>query len=72
MRTVSIQDGQAAYTIDEICTRNRISRVHLYQQWKDGKGPARMQIGRAVRISAEAEREWHRKLEAETAAKVVA
>lgn len=63
---------RAALTVDEFCSRNRISRVHLYEQWKLGKGPARMQIGRSVRISIEAESEWHRQLEAETAAKVAA
>ena len=62
-----INTTQAAFTVDEFCTRNRISRVHLYEQWKQGAGPARMQIGRSVRVSAEAEREWHRRLEAETA-----
>ena len=53
--------------MDEFCTRNRISRVHLYEQWKQGSGPARMEIGRSVRISAHAELDWQRQLEAKSA-----
>lgn len=60
----AISATRAAFTVDEFCIRNRISKVHLYEQWKRGNGPARMQIGRAVRISLDAEQRWHRELEA--------
>ena len=28
-----------SYTVDEFCGAERISRVKLYEMWKDGKGP---------------------------------
>jgi hypothetical protein len=46
------------FTIDEFCTRNRISRSNLYKQWKAGVGPQYFRAGTAVRITRRAASQW--------------
>jgi len=57
---------QAAYTIAEFCDAHRISRTHLHNLDKAGKGPRKMRCGRRVLISPEAAADWRRQLEQET------
>ena len=48
----------AAFTIEELCVRNKIS-CPTYHKWKRaGKGPREMVIGNVIRISVRAERDW--------------
>jgi predicted DNA-binding transcriptional regulator AlpA len=55
-------------TVDEWCERHRISRSMYYKLKSSGKGPRTMNIGAAVRITEEADREWVIVRERETAA----
>lgn len=53
-----------AYTVEEFCQRNAISKSELYEQWRSGVGPRVMKRGsRWVRISREAAAEWRRRME---------
>jgi hypothetical protein len=54
----------AAFTVDEFLVRNRISRGLFYKMVKAGTGPRVMKAGARTLISAAAERDWHRALEA--------
>ena len=56
----------AAYTVSEFLARNRISRGLFYKLLKAGTGPRIMKAGGRTLISAEAERDWHRELEAKS------
>jgi predicted DNA-binding transcriptional regulator AlpA len=56
-----VRQGEiAAYTVDEFCKAHRLSRSTLYQFWRDGAGPRKMQIGTKVLISVEAAADWRR------------
>jgi predicted DNA-binding transcriptional regulator AlpA len=63
-------DGHSrlASSVEDFCRDHGISRTHLYQLWKDGKGPRRMALGRRTLVSQEAAAEWRARMEAETAA----
>jgi hypothetical protein len=37
---------EPSYTVDEFCAAERISRVALYDLWKQGKGPSFYMNGR--------------------------
>ena len=53
-----------AYTIPEFCFRNNISRPTYHRLRAEGRGPVEMRIGlNAIRISAEAERDWQRRMQ---------
>jgi hypothetical protein len=58
---------QAALTIEQFCEAHRISRTHLHNMTKAGKGPRVMRLGRRVLISAEAAADWRHRLEQESA-----
>ena len=50
---------RVAYTIPEFCFRNNISRPTYHRLRAEGRGPVEMRLGlNAIRISAEAERDW--------------
>jgi hypothetical protein len=57
--------GRSSFTKREFCERNGISIAYFYKLRAAGKGPREM-LGR---ITAEAERDWHRAREAEAQAK---
>jgi excisionase family DNA binding protein len=57
------------YTINEWCERRKISRPTFYNLIKAGKAPRTMKFGRSVRISAEADLDWLRACEADSAAR---
>ena len=55
---------RAAYTIDEFCDRNRISRPTYHRLRAQGRGPVEMRIGlNVIRITAQAERAWQREMQ---------
>ncbi|MHC2792597.1 putative DNA-binding transcriptional regulator AlpA [Mesorhizobium jarvisii] len=56
--------GTAPLTIPDFCRRHQISRSSYYALKASGRGPREYVIGKLVRISAEAEVEWVRRLEA--------
>lgn len=60
------QSGRSAYTIAEFCAEHRVSRTHLYELTKAGRGPRLMKLGRRVLISVEAAADWRRQIEVET------
>jgi hypothetical protein len=55
---------RAAYTIPEFCFRNNISRPTYHRLRAEGRGPVEMRLGlNAIRITAEAERDWQRRMQ---------
>jgi hypothetical protein len=54
-----------AYTMNEFCRAFRVSRSGLYDLWKAGKGPRRMQVASKTLISVEAARDWRMECEQE-------
>ncbi|MCJ2021188.1 helix-turn-helix domain-containing protein [Methylobacterium sp. E-065] len=57
------------WTIAEWCALRKISRPTFYNLIKRGTAPRTMRIGRAVRISEDADLEWVRACEAPSAAR---
>jgi hypothetical protein len=57
-----------SYSISQFCDGHHISRSHLYELIKQGKGPRLMKVGRRTLISAEAAADWRRAMEAATGA----
>jgi hypothetical protein len=52
---------RAAYTIQEFCFRNHISRPAYHRLRLQKRNPVEMRIGlNMIRITAEAERDWQR------------
>jgi hypothetical protein len=52
---------RVAFTVLEFCFRNRISRPTYHRLRAQGRGPVEMRLGlNAIRITAEAERDWQR------------
>lgn len=50
----------SAQSISDFCSDHSISRTTLYELWKDGTGPRKMQVGKRILISAEAAADWRR------------
>ena len=55
-------------TIEEWARSHRLSRSMFYKLKEQGKAPREMHIGKSVRISEDADREWVRLREAEEVA----
>jgi hypothetical protein len=53
-----------SYSVTSFCAAEDISRQHLYNLWKQGKGPRYYMVGRVRRISHQARLEWQQRLEA--------
>jgi predicted DNA-binding transcriptional regulator AlpA len=58
-----------AHTILSFCESNAISESKYYDLKRKKKGPREIEIGGRVIITPEAELDWRREREAETAAK---
>ena len=58
MDKVSTRPDQQAFSISEFCQRNGISLPLYHKLRAQGRGPKTMALGRAIRISIEAERAW--------------
>jgi len=55
---------RVAYTVPEFCFRNNISRPTYHRLRAEGRGPVEMRLGlNAIRITADAEREWQRQMQ---------
>ena len=55
---------RVAYTIQEFCYRNRISRPAYHRLRSEGRGPVEMRPGlNLIRITAQAERDWQRAMQ---------
>lgn len=54
----------SAFTIDQFCQRNSISRSTYYKMLREGTGPRLMSAGGMHRISVEAESDRRRQCEA--------
>ena len=55
---------RVAYTVPEFCFRNNISRPTYHRLRAEGRGPVEMRLGlNAIRISAEAERDWQLRMQ---------
>ena len=58
---------RASYTIPEICFRNHISRPKYHRMRAEGRGPVETRFGlNTIRVTAEDEREWLRRLQKES------
>jgi hypothetical protein len=55
------------YSIEEWCAKRRISKVHFYAMLKAGLAPKTMKLKKRRTISPEADAEWQRERERETA-----
>ena len=53
-----------AWSVDEFCSLNSISRGTFYNLLRDGAGPKIMKVGTRTLVSAEAAAEWRRQMEA--------
>jgi len=56
---------EPSYTVDEFCAAERISRVRLYELWKQDKGPRFYNNGRCRRITHAARIDFQQRMEAE-------
>jgi hypothetical protein len=54
----NLSPERQAFTIQEFAFRNGISLSTYNKLKKQGRGPREMTLGRAIRISATAERDW--------------
>jgi hypothetical protein len=70
LRDERVPTDEISQTVDEFCTSERISRAQFYVMQREGWGPRLMGIGRSVRISHEARRDWRRERERARAAGV--
>jgi hypothetical protein len=57
------------HTISSFCLSNAISEAHYFKLKRDGKGPREACLGDRIVITPEAEADWRREREAETAVK---
>lgn len=55
----------AVYTVNGFCVSHKISRSHLYNLWKEGRGPRVMRGTGRKNISFEAAADWRREMEEE-------
>jgi hypothetical protein len=56
--------SEQSYTVVDFCAAERICCSMLYRLWTRGKGPGFYYVGAVRRITEEARREWHQRLEA--------
>jgi len=55
---------RAAYSVQEFCLRNHISRPKYHQLRAEGRGPVEMRLGlNMIRITADAERAWQQRMQ---------
>jgi len=59
----SLNSQKHAFGVNEACHLCGFSRGWLYLEWKAGRGPARIKIGRRTLIRAEALEQWLKSLE---------
>jgi len=64
---MSSTEAPAAYTVNEYCKRERISRSKLYKEWGAGNGPRWFYRGARRLITPQAADEYRQQLEAASA-----
>lgn len=52
--------GRSSFTIEEFCLRNGLSNWFYLRMRKEGLAPQEMRVNGIVRITLQAERQWHR------------
>jgi hypothetical protein len=67
-RSKNRKPGQA-HTIPSFCENNMISESKYYDLKRRGRGPREVEVDARIIITEEAEADWRREREAETAAK---
>ena len=70
MTDTEFSHTESVYTVRQFCEAERISRSLLYSLWQQSRGPRFFLVGSHRRITEQARQDWHRELEAETAAKI--
>jgi len=63
MVTISDDAARTAFSPEEFCRRNGISMATFWKLRDAGRAPQLMYLGRIIRISVEAERQWQRERE---------
>jgi len=58
MATISDDATRTAFSPEEFCRRNGISMATFFKLRDAGRAPQLMYLGRIIRISAAAERQW--------------
>ncbi|TAN77818.1 MAG: hypothetical protein EPN20_01540 [Magnetospirillum sp.] len=48
----------ASYTVQQFCDHHQIGRTTYFKIRKVGLGPKEVRVGKLIRITLEAEREW--------------
>jgi hypothetical protein len=67
MNDSTLPPFEPTYSVSTFCAAEHISRVQLYEFWKQGKGPRFYLNGRCRRITHAARLDWQREREAEAA-----
>lgn len=57
----TVQDP-AMYDVDAFCEAHSFGRAKLYELWAEGRGPARVKVGRRTLIPGEAAAAWRRQM----------
>ena len=63
--TETLTSFEPSYTVDEFCAAERISRVRLYDLWKQGRGPRFYRNGKRRIIPHSARVEYQERMMAE-------
>jgi hypothetical protein len=59
---IDTDDGQSL-TIEQFCSDEQLSVPFYFKLRRQGKGPREIRLGRAVRITRQARRDWRRERE---------
>jgi hypothetical protein len=59
--------NENSYTVEEWCHKHRLCRATFYNLRKVGKGPRILKAGSRTLITSQADLDWQREREAETA-----
>lgn len=50
------------YDVETFCQAHSFGRAKLYELWAEGRGPARIKVGRRTLIPGEAAADWRRRM----------
>jgi len=60
---ISSDDDGQSLTIEQFCEGEQLSVPYYFKMRRQGKGPREIRLGRAVRITRQARRDWRRQRE---------
>jgi len=63
---IETDDDGPSLTIPQFCADEQFSRPFYFKLRKRGKGPREIRLGRAVRITRQARRDWRRQRESDS------